>query len=240
VVVAVLSRSKVFQAAGGRFGLLLVALIALMAATPLVLDRPWGSVSAGLFTDAALVASLHAARPGRRALAVGIALAAADFAVGRLAALEATRWLFIAQALFWLATLVFVIATILEKMFESEDVTLETLQASLCVYLLFGLLWVFVYALIELAAPGSFQPPGGSSSAGDGDRARQAQFKRLFAFGYATLAGSGYGGLNAANEFTAIAAALEAMMGQIYLAVVIARLVGIQASPPSVGGRPLE
>ena len=40
--------------------------------------------------------------------------------------------------------------TIFEAMFEGGDVTAETVQAALCVYLLLGLVWVYLYALIEL------------------------------------------------------------------------------------------
>jgi hypothetical protein len=231
-------KSKVLRAAGGRFGLLLVALIALMATTPLVLDQPRGNLLLGLFTDVALVASLHAAQPGRRALAVGIALAVADLLIGRLVHVEGGWWLVALQAALWLATLVFVVTMILETMFESEDVTIETLQASLCVYLLFGLMWVFIYSLIDLAAPGSFEHSGGAKAGWNDPHARRVEFMRLFTFSYATLSGSDYGGLSAANEFSAIASSLEAMMGQIYLAVVIARLVGIQSSPPPAGRGP--
>ena len=69
------------------------------------------------------------------------------------------------------------------------------------------------------------------------DASRRVEFMRLFAFSYSTLSGAGYGGLSAANEFASIAASLEAMTGQIYLAVVIARLVGVQAAAPR-GGEP--
>jgi hypothetical protein len=46
------------------------------------------------------------------------------------------------------------------------------------------------------------------------------------------LTGTGYGEIAPAGAFAEMTACLEAMMAQVYLAVVIARLVGIQAGPP--------
>ena len=54
---------------------------------------------------------------------------------------------------------------------------------------------------------------------------------RLFVFSYATLSGSSYAEIAPATGFARNAASLEAMTGQIYLAVVVARLVGLHVTP---------
>ena len=59
--------SRLLTAAEGKFGLLLVALVGLMGAAPL-LPNPVSEAVLTLFTGAVLVASLHAARPGGKAL----------------------------------------------------------------------------------------------------------------------------------------------------------------------------
>jgi hypothetical protein len=69
-------------AAEGKFGLLLVALVALMDAAPPI-PSPVSEAMLTHFTGAVLVASLHAARPGGKPMAVGLALALADFLIGR-------------------------------------------------------------------------------------------------------------------------------------------------------------
>jgi hypothetical protein len=78
--------SRTLCAASGKFGILLVALVALMASTPLIITGPVRNGVLTLFTGAVLIAGLHAARPGIRLLAIGLALAMADFAIGRCAA----------------------------------------------------------------------------------------------------------------------------------------------------------
>jgi hypothetical protein len=231
-------RSRVLGAAGGRFGLLLLALVALMASTPLIIQGPvWNSLLS-LFTGAVLVASLHAARPGGKPVLFGLALAVADFGMGRLAAVVDARWLFLLQALLWLSTLVFVTVMLLEAIFEDGGATLETLQASLCVYLLLGLLWSFVFGLIDIAAPGSFRSEHGPAVDWRDPQSRAAEWLRLFVFSFSTLSGTGFGDLAPASGFASNMASLEAMTGQIYLAVVIARLVGIYSAPPPAGPEP--
>jgi hypothetical protein len=222
--------SNLFRAAGGKFGILLFALIALLATSPLIVEAPAGNIALGLFADAALLAALHAARPGRGTVALGLLLAVADFAIGRLAIADGTRWLLVLQIVAWLSICVFVTATLLSAIFHEKDIGVETLQASLCVYLLVGLTWVFIYALIEIGAPGSFQSPNGRSIVLTDERSRRAEFLRLLVFSYSALTATGFGELAPASGLASIFANLEALSAQVYLAVVIARLVGIHAS----------
>ena len=73
--------SRLVGAGEGKFGLLLVALVTLMGAAPLI-PSPVSDAVLTLFTGAVLVAGLHAARPGGKPMAVGLALALADFLIG--------------------------------------------------------------------------------------------------------------------------------------------------------------
>ena len=227
--------SRLLSAAGGKFGLLLVALVALMGAAPLVLVSPGSDAVLTLFTGAVLVASLHAARPGGKSVAVGLALALADFLVGRCTAQFGTRWLVLLQTVLWMFTLIYVIATILRAIFASLEVTVETLLAALCVFLLMGLLGAFAFTLIDFTLPGSFQALHGPGVVWADERSRATEFMRLFVFSYATLSGSNYAEVAPATGFARNAASLEAMTGQIYLAVVVARLVGLHVTPPPRG-----
>jgi hypothetical protein len=228
------AKSTLLRAAAGPFGILLIALCALLASAPLLAATPGGDVALNLLGGAVLVASLHAARPGGRAVAIGVALALADFGIGRLIAFQAIGsgfWFVLLQVMLWLSILVFTTATILEVIFESRSVSLQTLQASLCVYLLLGLVWAFLLAVVQLTAPGSFESQHGAAVAWADQLSRRAGMMRLIVFSYSTLTGTGYSDMTPATDFARVVGSLEAMTGQIYLAVVIARLVGIQATP---------
>src|SRR5262249_19795684 len=134
------------------------------------------------------------------------------------------------QTVLCLTTLVYVTATILETIFESEVVTLDTLRAALCVYLVIGLLGAFAFTLIELILPGLFQVAHGPGVDWADDRSRATEFMRLFVLSSSRLSGTSYGEIAPATGFAQNAASLEAMTGQIHLAVVIARLVGLHST----------
>jgi len=213
----------------------LVALVALMTAAPLIITSPVSDAVLTLFTGAVLVAGLHAARPGGKAMAVGLALALADFLIGRCTIHFGTRWLILLQTVLWMSTLIYVTATILRAIFASRAVTVETLLAALCVFLLSGLFGAFAFTLIDLTQPGSFRASHGPGVVWADERSRATELMQMFVFSYATLSGSNCAEIAPATGFARNAASLEAMAGQIYLAVVVARLVGLHVTPQPRG-----
>jgi voltage-gated potassium channel len=119
-------------------------------------------------------------------------------------------------------------------------VDVETLQAALCVYLMIGLMWVYVYALISLAAPGSFLVRGGRMPSWSDPQSRSAEFVSLLVFSFSAMTASGFGDVTPATAFASLCANLEAVGGQVYLAVVVARLVGMQAGAGRNARTPAE
>jgi len=224
-------RSRLAKAASGKFGFLLLSLIGLLLLGPLLLRGVAWALAMAAFSGGVMMAGLYAARPSRRSLWIGLGLAATDVVIGRLLLLEGQRWLVLVEATLWLSTLTYVTLAILDAIFVKTMVDIESLQASLCVYLLFGLIWVYIYSLIEMLAPGSFQPQDGAPPLISWTDApsRRAELVRLFVFSYSTLAMTGFGAMAPTTAFARMCICLEVMSAQVYLAVVIARLVGMQA-----------
>ncbi len=97
--------------------------------------------------------------------------------------------------------------------------TTETLYGAVAAYLQLGLTWGQSYVLVELLRPGSFRSmidPGGSAAWPD-----------LMFLSFITLTSVGYGDLVPVSGHARSLAMLEAITGQMYLAVFIARLVGL-------------
>jgi hypothetical protein len=228
------SRSKVVRAFCGKYAILLLALIALLLLTPLILDGGFWSFVLGVSAGGVLVAGLHATNPGKRTLAIGLFLATIDLASNRVAAATGFRWILILQALLWFSSLAYVVFVILERILSTARVTVETLQAALCVYLLLGFLWVFIFALVDLCMPGEFRADGAHIAWTDLS-VRRAEFVRLYLFSFGSLTTVGYGEMPHVGGLARMAANLEAMTGQLYLALLIARLVGAHLSqgPPN-------
>ncbi len=221
---------------GGRFGLLMILLLFQLLMTPIFIDNNRSQTLLALFGSAVMIASIHAARPAGRAWTVGIVLAVADFLIGRIVAMPGARWLVAVQAALWISSMLFVIKAILDVIFSrGNKVSVETLQAALCVYLLAGLLWTYFYASMDLVIPNGFLSHGEPRSMWVDDATRHRYFLQFLLFSFATQSAAPYDGLAPGTGFTNMCSFLQAMTSQIYLAVVIARLVGIQSADIAEG-----
>ena len=99
--------------------------------------------------------------------------------------------------------------------------SLETIYGAIVVYILIGLMWAFLYHLTEIIHPQSF-----SFAA---ELVTDLK-KSLFYFSFITLTTLGYGDLTPVSSPAKSLAMLEAIVGQMFIAVLIARLVGMHIS----------
>jgi hypothetical protein len=116
----------------------------------------------------------------------------------------------------------YITACLLRYIFSTKQVTLDMIFAAMCTYLLVGVVWMFIYSCIELSLPGSFSMLG--------DAAYQAQLYQFLYYSFVTLSTLGYGDVTPLNDFAKSWVIIEAVIGQFYLAVVLARLVGLYIS----------
>ena len=132
--------------------------------------------------------------------------------------------------------LTYIISAILSYVFQSKRVTLDTISASLCVYLLLGVLWAILYSMTELLLPGSFH-----YSLADAGEASQMRFgtehsSLALYYSLVTMTTLGYGDIVPTTPTARVLSTLQAVIGQIYIAVLVARLVGIQVAQATVEG----
>jgi hypothetical protein len=126
----------------------------------------------------------------------------------------------------WLLFVVFIAGSQLRSVLRQREVTGETICMAVSVYLLFGFAWALLYALIFRRHPESFS---GIVSATE---VRSTEFQHLFPiFGYfslTTLSTIGFGDITPVTLQARYAAVAEGIAGQFYLAILVARLVGMQ------------
>jgi hypothetical protein len=98
----------------------------------------------------------------------------------------------------------------------------KRIAGAVAVYLMLGLIWANLYQVVELVSPGAFRAPPGESPAS----------ASLTYFSFVTLATLGYGDISPVNIVARNLAVLEAIMGQLYLVILISRLVteGVEKS----------
>ena len=125
----------------------------------------------------------------------------------------------------------YVIAVVTRVVFRAPIVDGNILCGAASIYLLIGVMAGFIYSLVALYHPGSFAivPPGGTSEAALG----HVDAGWLIYFSFTTLTTVGFGDVLPASEVARSLAVLEAVIGQILLVVMMARLVGLHVAQVS-------
>jgi hypothetical protein len=127
------------------------------------------------------------------------------------------------NALFYGTTVV----ALLMRVFERGPKTGHRVQGAIAVYLLQGMMWAALYQLVEIFLPGAFQYAASS----DGPPlSATAQSSIFIYFSFVTLTTVGYGDVLAIDPLARSLAMIEALSGQLFPAVLIARIVALQVS----------
>src|SRR5215204_2816395 len=122
----------------------------------------------------------------------------------------------------WVAASLLATATTARQALRAGVVNTEHIFAALDAYLLAGLIFAVCYWLLDQTWPASF----GAASASDLDLAHAVYFS------FVTIATIGYGDIVPASDSVRGLTILEAVGGQMYLAVLVARLVSLYSKQP--------
>ncbi len=99
------------------------------------------------------------------------------------------------------------------------DIDGNKILGAICLYLLMGLIWAVVYTLIELNFPTSFTNIKGTSE-------WFTLFPNFIYFSFVTITTLGFGDISPLLPISKVIVYLEAVVGQFYLAILVASLVG--------------
>lgn len=127
------------------------------------------------------------------------------------------------------------------EMWRLRHVTLDTISGGLSVYLLLGIGWAHIYSLIETIQPGSFIMRSFVDETQPLWQNHPGAFPQLLFFSYVTLTTLGYGNIVPATPASTVFAIAEAVTGPVFLAILMARLVGLyvaqETRDPEARGR---
>lgn len=121
----------------------------------------------------------------------------------------------------------FVVVNLLRFVLRAPSVNAEVLCASISAYLMLGLIWTMAYWLVDQLTPG-----GAFSFNTNAGRQSMNGFNAFY-FSFITLSTVGYGDITPLSRIARWLAAMEAMTGLLYVAVLIARLVSLYSTPKS-------
>ncbi len=114
------------------------------------------------------------------------------------------------------------IALLLRYVFDREILTSDRLWGAAAAYLMIGVLWSFLYAIVDRNSPGAFVIRGAV--------ARMDLVDQLY-FSFSTLTTTGFGDIVPVTRLARSCAIVESIIGQLFLAILIARLVGVYPQP---------
>ncbi|MFI5331344.1 MAG: potassium channel family protein [Desulfobaccales bacterium] len=114
----------------------------------------------------------------------------------------------------------FLFAVLIIQVFGAGAVTAHRIRGAIVVYLLLGGMWSLLYHLVALTIPNSFHLPEGL------DPSNPAALGRVLTyFSYTTLTTTGFGDITPIRPLARTLAMFEALAGQLYLVITLARLV---------------
>jgi hypothetical protein len=119
--------------------------------------------------------------------------------------------------IFLLSTLALMV---LSQIFREGPITRQRVQGSIVIYLLLGLIWAEAYTLAAYLDSEAFTVNLGAG--------RNALSGRLTYFSFVTLTTVGYGDILPTNLVTRTLANIEGLIGQLFPAILIARLVSME------------
>ena len=204
-----------------RFLLLLIALLGLVVIEPFLFEFTRITFLLDIFLSAILFSSIFAVSEKRQAAVIAVLLAVPKFATTWAFTFITHPLLYLFDSIFGIIFMGYIIILILAHIFKQKEVSLETIYGAIVVYILIGLMWAFLYNLTEIIHPQSFTIAT--------ELATDLR-KALFYFSFVTLTTLGYGDIAPISSPAKSLAMLEAITGQMYIAVLIARLVGTHIS----------
>jgi len=211
----------------GRFTILLCALLIFMCALPFLSGTGIGLILLRVGTTLLLFSAVYSVSERRWQLILAIvlglpALAAQldpDF-LGRQVSL-ALRMGMTSALLGYIAGLICVF------LMKQTRVSADIIIGAINVYLLFAIAFTFLHAFVELLHPGAYQYLGESLSSALEGHTEVSALAFLLYFSVVTLTTLGYGDISPVVPAARMLCSLEAVLGQLFIAVFVARLVSL-------------
>jgi len=230
------ARSFLERLREARFRQLLCSLALLLFFAPFIAalghssGRTLGTLLVVSLLAIVMVASALAVSEGRRQTQLTLVFATACLVLTLLAHLLDSLTLRIIQDVSTIAFLVHVVRLIVKHLFRQQHADLDTIAASMCGYLLIGVAFAAVYSLVQEVDDRAISTNVTIAESGAPMRFGGSQTATSLYFSFVTLTTLGYGDITPVSMPARMLATAEALIGQLYLVVLVARLVGLHIS----------
>jgi Ion channel len=185
-------------------------------------DFFFGMLVARLFFSLIILAGVLATLQQRWLRSFAVLLAIASLTLNWVSAIRPWGPLTIVNIGLNFIYLGFLLTTTVLQVFQEGPVSSHRIRGAIVIYLLMGALWSLLYQLLASTIPQAFRLPedlGGSDP--------HALQRLLIYFSFITLTSTGYGDIIPVHPVARLLAMFEALAGQLYLAIILARLVSL-------------
>ncbi len=203
------------------FAPVLVASILMFGVSPVLADSDAGLVALFLLAFGVLLGALHAAGVRGWPLMLAVGLAAFAWSIVTVQVTTGVAVFLAPRAVifngFWIVAPIAVLARVV----RDRRVTMNTIYGAVTAYFLLALFWGFLYDTIEEIEGGSFAFRG---------EPQESYTDELLYFSLVTQTTLGFGDITPIKAIPRTLAATQAVIGQVYLVVMVARLVALQVT----------
>lgn len=206
-----------------RYSIALIALFVLFVGTPFLPNNHVGCLSfcSMMTVVVLLLAYTDCCETESRRLTLFLAISAIAFNWVGLAL--PNKWLFVTHNIIFALFFFRCGASILKPLFQCKTVNADSIRGAIGVYVLIGISFAYIYGTLILADTGAiiFANSGTVLFSTFGEKS----FPDLIYFSFVTMSTLGYGDVIPSSSLAKTITVLQAIVGQFYLAVLVAKLV---------------
>jgi hypothetical protein len=212
-----------------KFFLLFLFLLANLILYPYVQNGGFAYFAFRVIGSAAILIAVYAIRLRRTLLLVALLLAVPALAERMLLLHADAGVLSILNVVLSFVFDVFIVVVIFRRVFANERPDSEAIFGSLCIYLLLGFAFASLYGMVAVIQPKAFYLDPLTNL-----HAIPNRFDFIY-YSFATMTSLGAAGVVAVSAPARSLSVIEALLGVLYLAVLIARLIGAYHYPSASG-----
>jgi len=201
----------------GHFEMLFVALLLALIIKPFFKGFVGIQILTNLLFTIVYIAAIFTVIQTPKIFRFSLAVVIPTVAVTWLSYLVPSYLLILGERILNLIFFAYTGALLLLYLSREEYITRNVIMCAMSTYLVMGFMWASAYILLESLYPGSFQLVHKNDPSGD-----------LLYFSFVTITTLGYGDILPLTMKARALVVVETVLGQMYVAVMIARLVGIQ------------
>lgn len=206
----------------GNYNILLILLFLLFVFRPYTQEPIYTGIWKSFLTLAVILAIFNCSPKLSTKVVISV-LAIPVILLSWVNLIDQTSVSFILVALFTVIFMIICAALIIYDVLLRARVTLETLRGVVCAYFLVAFIFAYIYLLLEYLHPGTFQLNGQIPPLFPHER----YFSQMLYFSFVTLLTVGFGDIVALQEWGQTAVVAEGIIGQFYVAILVARIVAV-------------